>query len=105
MLDFAITGGTIIDGTGAAPRQGDIGIRDGRIVAVTRRGKSRTIHRDDPALRRARWWERIFFSRRFPEWPIRPAVEPKHRAAGAEPPLQLWVRGLQRPGLRQIAPA
>jgi N-acyl-D-aspartate/D-glutamate deacylase len=34
MLDFAITGGTIVDGTGAAPRQGDIGIRDGRIVAV-----------------------------------------------------------------------
>src|SRR3954451_21103426 len=34
MLDYAITGGTIVDGTGAAARQGDVGIRDGRIVAV-----------------------------------------------------------------------
>jgi N-acyl-D-aspartate/D-glutamate deacylase len=35
MLDCAIVGGTIVDGTGRqAPYQGDIGVRDGRIVAV-----------------------------------------------------------------------
>src|SRR5579859_13139 len=34
MLDVKITGGTLVDGTGAAPRRGDIGLRDGRIVAV-----------------------------------------------------------------------
>ncbi|NQU71424.1 MAG: amidohydrolase family protein, partial [Rhodospirillales bacterium] len=32
--DIKITGGTIIDGTGAARRAGDIGIHDGKIVAV-----------------------------------------------------------------------
>jgi len=34
MLDTAITGGTLIDGSGAAARRGDLGIRDGRIVAL-----------------------------------------------------------------------
>ena len=34
MLDIRIAGGTIIDGTGAPRTEGDIGIRDGRIVAV-----------------------------------------------------------------------
>jgi N-acyl-D-aspartate/D-glutamate deacylase len=34
MYDIKIKGGTIIDGTGAPRFQGDIGIRDGRIVAV-----------------------------------------------------------------------
>ena len=44
MLDAAIVGGTLIDGTGAPRRQADIGIRDGRIVSV---GKL-----DEPAERR-----------------------------------------------------
>jgi len=34
MLDTIIRAGTIVDGTGAAPFTGDVGIRDGRIVAV-----------------------------------------------------------------------
>ena len=34
MLDVVIRGGTLVDGSGEAPRQGDLGIRDGRIVAL-----------------------------------------------------------------------
>jgi cytosine/adenosine deaminase-related metal-dependent hydrolase len=34
MLDHAITGGTIIDGSGAPAFRGDIGIKDGLIVEI-----------------------------------------------------------------------
>jgi N-acyl-D-aspartate/D-glutamate deacylase len=34
MLDIVIRGGQLVDGTGAPARQGDVGIHDGRIVAV-----------------------------------------------------------------------
>ena len=36
MLDIVIKGAQIVDGTGAPKRSGDIGIREGRIVALDR---------------------------------------------------------------------
>jgi N-acyl-D-aspartate/D-glutamate deacylase len=35
-MDLVIRGGTVLDGTGAAPRVADVGIQDGRIAAIGR---------------------------------------------------------------------
>jgi N-acyl-D-aspartate/D-glutamate deacylase len=42
MLDTAIVGGTVIDGTGGVARRADVGIRDGRVVAVGELDESAT---------------------------------------------------------------
>lgn len=42
---------------------------DGMVAALTRRGKKRVVRPDDPRLRPARWWERMFFKSRFPQFP------------------------------------
>jgi N-acyl-D-aspartate/D-glutamate deacylase len=34
MFDIAVVGGTVIDGTGAAPGRADVGIREGRVVSI-----------------------------------------------------------------------
>ena len=39
MLDHLIIGGTVVDGTGSAPRLADVGVRDGRIVVIAPAGE------------------------------------------------------------------
>ncbi len=39
---------------------------DHTLLVCTRRGKQRTVAAHDPALRRARWWERLLHRGRFP---------------------------------------
>jgi hypothetical protein len=39
----------------------------GQIEITTRRGKKRVIKTDDPRLRKANWWQRLAYGKRFPE--------------------------------------
>jgi N-acyl-D-amino-acid deacylase len=57
MLDAVIKGGSIVDGTGAAPYSGDVGVRDGKIVAVGERidDESREVIDADGALVTPGW--------------------------------------------------
>jgi hypothetical protein len=45
-------------------------LHNNTLVVLTRRGKQHTITANDPALRRAHWWERLLFWQRFPPWRI-----------------------------------
>jgi hypothetical protein len=45
---------------------------DQTVVVVTRRGRQRTLGANDPALRRARFWERLLHRHRFPPLPAPP---------------------------------
>jgi hypothetical protein len=55
-----------------------VAVQPGQVVVCTRRGKQHTLSTDDPALRRARWWERLLLRHRFP--PPRPAATASSRA-------------------------
>jgi len=50
MLDYVIRSGTLIDGTGEAGRLADVGVRDGRIVAVGRVAERATTEFDAAGL-------------------------------------------------------
>lgn len=39
---------------------------DGRVRVRTRSGKRRVVRAERPALRRARWWERVLYRSKFP---------------------------------------
>jgi N-acyl-D-aspartate/D-glutamate deacylase len=50
MLDLAITGGLVVDGTGAPPQRADVGVRDGRVVAIGELDESARATRDAEGL-------------------------------------------------------
>jgi hypothetical protein len=56
---------------------------DRTVVVCTRRGRQRTLAADDPALRRAKWWERLLLRRRFPPCPSAEWGHPPDGNAGA----------------------
>jgi hypothetical protein len=43
-------------------------LENGHVVLITRRGKQHTVDADDPNLRHARWWERLLYRDRFPQF-------------------------------------
>lgn len=54
---------------------------DDRVVVVTRRGKTHVLDKNDPNLRRARFWERWFLGGRFPERSAPPAEDQSSNGA------------------------
>lgn len=49
MLDIKFEGGTVIDGTGAPRFEGDVGVRDGKVVAIERAEEGRSALSDTTA--------------------------------------------------------
>lgn len=45
----------------------EVNENEDKVIIQTRRGKTREIDVDDPNLRRASWWERIWYRNRFPQ--------------------------------------
>ena len=43
----------------------------GRVIIVTRRGKTREVSAGDPLLRKATWWQRLRYRDRFPSVEVR----------------------------------
>ena len=56
---------------------------DGSIVLQTRRGKKHVVAANDPRLRKARWWERLFYAGRFPV-PASPLTDTAQQVSNAK---------------------
>jgi hypothetical protein len=42
-------------------------VGEAQVLLRTRRGKEHTVDADCPSLRRATWWEKLFYRHRFPQ--------------------------------------
>ena len=56
VFDLAITNGVVVDGTGEARRPADVGVRDGRIVAIAAPGATRRSRPVRPSTPTVSWW-------------------------------------------------
>ena len=107
MLDLLIKDGTVVDGTGAPARRADVGVRDGRVVAVgdvaSDEGAAETVDADglvvDARLRRPAHALR----RAAVLGPGRVVVEPARRHYDHRRQLRLHARA--GPGARRRLPA
>jgi hypothetical protein len=52
-------------------------------MLMTRRGKTHTVDPDDPRLRGASWWERLFAKNRFPSLTDSASGEKQPTTAGS----------------------